>query len=100
MALKGDKGEFGEPSIHRLIKALDTHIKIGERDINSPFLMPIDNVITVPGRGTVVIGTIKRGTVKLKDSLQILGFGMDAKTSVSGIQAFKQSLPSAQVKYH
>ena len=96
LALKGDKGEFGEPSIHRLVNALDTHIKIGQRDTTSPFLMPIDNIISVPGRGTVVIGTVKRGTVKLKDPLQILGFGMDAKTHVTGIQAFKQSLPSAQ----
>ena len=49
------------------------------------------------GRGTVVIGTVKRGTVKLKDPLQILGFGMNAKTSVSGIQVFKQNVPTAQV---
>jgi len=96
LALQGDKGEFGEPSIHKLVQALDTHIKIGQRDTTSPFLMPIDNIISVPGRGTVVIGTVKRGTVKLKDPLQIFGFGMDAKTTVAGIQAFKQSQPSAQ----
>ena len=60
LALEGDQGPFGEPSIHKLINALDTHIKLGERDVTSPFLMPIDNIISVPGRGTVVIGTVKR----------------------------------------
>ena len=63
------------------------------------FLFLEDNIISVPGRGTVVIGTVKRGTVKLKDPLQIFGFGMDAKTTVAGIQAFKQSQSSAQVLY-
>lgn len=96
LALQGDQGTFGEPAIHRLIEALDTHVKVGDRDVSSPFLMPIDNIISVPGRGCVVIGTVKRGTVKLKDPLQILGFGMDSKTSVSGIQVFKQNVPSAQ----
>ena len=64
LALEGDQGPFGEPSIHKLINALDTHIKLGERDVTSPFLMPIDNIISVPGRGTVVIGTVKRKKAK------------------------------------
>ena len=98
-ALNGDKGPFGEPAIHKLIEALDSHIPLPNRDITSPFLMPIDNIISVPGRGTVVIGTVKRGKVKKGDPLQILGFGMNAKSSSSGIQVFKQNVPEALVSY-
>jgi len=52
----GDKGPYGEPSIHRLIEALDTYIELPKRDMEAPFLMPIDNLVSVPGRGTVAIG--------------------------------------------
>ena len=96
LALRGDQGEFGEPSIHKLIDALDRHIPDPQRDNQSPFLMPIDNFIGVPGRGTVVIGTIKRGCVKRGDALEILGFGANVKTSATAIQVFKQEVPQAQ----
>lgn len=96
-ALEGEQSEYGEPSIHRLIEALDNHIPLPQRDIDSPFLMPIDNIISVPGRGTVTIGTIKRGQVKKGDGLQIIGYGMDAITSVSGMQVFKKDVTVAKV---
>lgn len=54
----GDQGPYGEPSIHRLIDALDKYIDLPQRDLDAPFLMPIDNLVSVPGRGTVAIGEI------------------------------------------
>ena len=56
LKISGDKGPYGEPSIHRLIEALDTYIELPKRDMEAPFLMPIDNLVSVPGRGTVAIG--------------------------------------------
>ena len=97
LALKGDQGQYGEPCIHQLVKAMDRHIPLPQRDFLSPFLMPIDNILSVPGRGTVVIGTVKRGQVKKGDALRILGLGMDAKTNVSAIQAFKKDVVMAMV---
>ena len=96
LALKGDQGRYGEACIHKLIQALDEHIPLPQRDNQSPFLMPIDNFISVPGRGTVVIGTVKRGRVRKGDSLEILGFGANFKTSVTAIQVFKQEMLQAQ----
>ena len=70
LALEGNTGEYGEPSITRLLKTLDSYVDLPERDIKSPFLMPIDNILSVKGRGTVVIGTVKQGILKKKDALQ------------------------------
>lgn len=98
LALKGDQGEYGEPSIMRLIEALDRHVNLPTRDVSSPLLMPVDNIISVPGRGTVVIGTVKRGTVKKGDSVQVMGFGYNnSKATVSALQVFKKEVGSAQV---
>lgn len=66
LALQGDSSELGEPSIHRLLDALDKHIPNPVRDITSPFILPIDNAIGVPGRGSVCIGTIKQGNIESK----------------------------------
>ncbi len=57
LALEGDKGEFGEQSIRRLMSALDSHVPLPERDVDADLMMPVDNVVTIPGRGSVVIGT-------------------------------------------
>ena len=95
LALRGDQSKYGEPSIHQLVKALDHHIPLPQRDNQSPFLMPIDNFISVPGRGTVVIGTIKRGCLKKGAAMEVLGFGANIKTSVTGIQVFKQEQQEA-----
>lgn len=94
-ALKGDANEFGEPSVRKLLDAIDEYIPTPTRDISSPFLMPIDNAFTVPGRGTVVVGTVKRGTVLKNAEAELLGFDESRKTSVSDIQVFKKSVPSA-----
>jgi len=96
LALRGDQSKFGEPSIHQLVEALDSHIPLPQRDNQSPFLMPIDNFISVPGRGTVLIGTVKRGRVKKGAAMEVMGFGANVKTSVTGIQVFKQEVLEAQ----
>lgn len=96
LALQGDQGEYGERSIFELLKALDSFIPLPTRDFQSPFLLPIDSGFTVPGRGTVVVGTIVRGTMKKNDACELLGFGASIKTSLADIQVFKKSVPIAQ----
>lgn len=71
---------------------MDKHIPPIVRDLQSPFLMPIDNAFTVPGRGTVVVGTIKRGVMKRNDDADLMGFGYNIKTTLSDIQIFKKSV--------
>lgn len=96
LALNGDTSEYGEKSILKLLDAVDNYIPTPKRDITSPFLLPIDNCLLVPGRGTVVIGTLKRGTVKKNEKVTLLGFDEKLTTSVSDIQVFKQSVASAE----
>ncbi|XP_050423709.1 elongation factor Tu-like [Adelges cooleyi] len=96
LALNGDTSELGEKSIRKLLDAIDNHIPTPQRDYSSPFLLPIDNALLVPGRGAVVIGTIKRGTVNRNDKIDLIGFDEKISTSVSDIQIFKQSVPTAK----
>lgn len=72
---------------------MDEYVPPIVRDLKSPFLMPIDNAFTVPGRGTVVVGTIKRGIMKKNDDAELLGFGNNVKTTISDVQIFKESVP-------
>lgn len=76
--------------------AVDNYLPIPERDLTSPFLLPIDNCLAVPGRGTVVIGTLKRGIVCKNDKVELLGFDEKITTSVSDVHIFKKSMPSAK----
>lgn len=94
-ALHGDPSEHGVPSVQRLLDAMDEYIPRIVRDVTSPFLMPIDNAFTVPGRGTVVVGTIKRGVMKRNDDADLMGFGYNIKTTLSDIQIFRKSVPEA-----
>lgn len=94
-ALQGVDSEIGEQSIRKLLDAIDTFIPTPVRDVTSPFLLPIDNAFTLPGRGTVVVGTLKRGTMNKNAEAQLLGFGEDIKTTVSDMQVFKKSVPQA-----
>nr|CAD7445141.1 unnamed protein product [Timema bartmani] len=96
LALRGDTSEIGEPSIRRLLNAIDEHIPTPVRDYTSPSLLPIDNAFTVPGRGTVVIGTLYRGTLKKNAEVELLGFDENIKTTVSDVQVFKKSVPEAK----
>ncbi|XP_053620326.1 elongation factor Tu-like [Plodia interpunctella] len=94
-ALNGDQSEYGTQSIRKLLDTMDAYIPPIVRDIQSPFLMPIDNAFTVPGRGTVVVGTIKRGIMKRNDEANLVGFGYNIKTTLSDIQIFKKSVSEA-----
>jgi len=96
LALQGDESEYGAPSVRKLLDAIDQHIPTPERDIKSPFLLPIDNVFSVPGRGTVVVGTIKRGVMKKGDDADLMGHDVELKTVVSDLQVFKKSVGIAQ----
>lgn len=86
LALRGEDNELGEQSIHRLIRALDEYIPSPTRDLTSPFMLPIDNFFSVPGRGSVVIGTLKQGIMKKGAEAELLGFDRQIKTTVSNIQ--------------
>src|SRR5438552_2879902 len=80
LALEGDKGELGEPSIFKLAEALDTYIPQPERAIDGPFLMPVEDVFSISGRGTVVTGRVERGGVKVGEDLAIVGVKPTLKT--------------------
>ncbi|KAH8284497.1 hypothetical protein KR018_000864 [Drosophila ironensis] len=95
LALRGDTTEFGVPAVERLLSECDSFIPTPQRDFKAPFILPIDNAFTVPGRGTVVVGTIKRGTIARNADADLLGFNQNLKTSVSDIQIFRKSVPQA-----
>ena len=96
LALKGDESEMGAPSIRRLLAAIDEHIPTPQRDVTSPFWLPIDSAFTIPGRGTVVVGTIKKGSLKKGDEVELLGYGQKIKSVVTEIHVFRKAVPSAQ----
>lgn len=95
LALNGDTSEIGVPSILSLIDAVDNYIPTPVRDLDSPFQMPIDNAFSVTGRGTVVVGTIKRGVISKLDEAELLGFDQNLKTVVSDLQVFQKTVPKA-----
>ena len=97
-ALAAEKGEEeGLEAARELIKAVDEYIEVPERDIEKPFLMAIEDVFSIEGRGTVVTGRIDRGTVKLNEEVDILGMGRKPqKTTVTGIEMFNKSMKDAQ----
>ncbi|RZF45633.1 hypothetical protein LSTR_LSTR010584 [Laodelphax striatellus] len=95
MALNGESPEIGEQSIGKLMNAVDSYVDTPVRNYTAPFFMPINSSVTVGGRGTVVIGTIKQGTVKKNDNVDVLGFDKCQKTTISDIHIFKKSVPSA-----
>lgn len=93
LALRDDTSPFGVPSIENLLEHIDSYIPTPQRDIDSPFILPIDNAFTVPGRGTVVVGTIKRGTIVKNAECDLLGFNQNINTTVADIQIFRKSIP-------
>jgi len=90
--LEGDKGEFGEQAIAKLMDACDSYIPEPKRDIDKPFIMPIEDVFTISGRGTVVTGRVERGIVKVGDEVEIVGIKPTTKTTVTGIEMFRKLL--------
>ena len=86
----------GVESVTKLMEALDTYIPVPERDVDKPFLMPIEDVFSISGRGTVVTGRIERGTVKVGEEIEIIGFKPTEKKIVTGVEMFRKLLDSGQ----
>lgn len=96
-ALNGDESDLGAPSIRKLMEAVDTYIPLPKRDIDKPFLMPIEGVFSIAGRGTVATGRIEKGSIKVGSPVQVVGLNekpMD--TTVTGIEMFKKDLEEGQ----
>ena len=92
LALEGGDQEMGEDSIHSLMKAVDDEIPTPERPIDQPFLMPIEDVFSISGRGTVVTGRIERGVVTVGDEIEIVGIRSTQKTTCTGVEMFRKLL--------
>jgi elongation factor Tu len=91
-ALEGDQGELGEPSILQLMEAVDTFIPEPKRDVDKAFLMSVEDVFTISGRGTVATGRIERGKVKVGEEVEIVGMKATVKTVVTGVEMFRKVL--------
>lgn len=92
LALQENQSEYGVPSIEKLLSYIDSYIPTPTRDFKSPFVLPIDNAFTVSGRGTVVVGTIKKGIINKNDEANLLGFDQNIRTTVSDVHIFKKSV--------
>ncbi len=95
-ALEGDQSDLGEPSIVKLSEALDAYIPQPKRAVDGPFLMPIEDVFSISGRGTVVTGRIERGIVKVNDEIEIVGIKPTTKTTVTGVEMFRKLLDQGE----
>ena len=95
-ALEGDQSDIGEPSIFRLADALDSYIPTPERAIDQPFLLPIEDVFSISGRGTVVTGRVERGIVKVGEEIEIVGIVPTVKTTCTGVEMFRKLLDQGQ----
>ncbi|MDO9067026.1 MAG: elongation factor Tu [Deltaproteobacteria bacterium] len=91
-ALEGEKSELGEDSVTRLMEAVDAYIPQPERAIDKPFLMPVEDVFSISGRGTVATGRVERGIVKVGEEIEIVGIKKTAKTTVTGVEMFRKLL--------
>jgi elongation factor Tu len=96
LALEGDQSEYGEPAILKLAEALDTYIPMPERAIDGTFLMPVEDVFSISGRGTVVTGRIERGIVKVGEEIEIVGIKPTLKTTCTGVEMFRKLLDQGQ----
>ena len=95
-ALEGDAGELGEVAIMALADALDSYIPTPERAIDKPFLLPIEDVFSISGRGTVVTGRVERGIVKVGEEIEIVGIKATVKTTCTGVEMFRKLLDQGQ----
>ena len=96
MALNGEGGEIGENSILKLMEAVDTYIPTPERLVDQPFLMPVEDVFTISGRGTVATGRVERGKVHVGDTIEIVGIRETQTTTVTGVEMFRKLLDEGQ----
>ena len=92
MALEGDQSDIGVPSIIKLVEALDTYIPEPVRVLDKPFLLPVEDVFSISGRGTVVTGRVERGIVKVGDEIEIVGIKPTTKTTCTGVEMFRKLL--------
>jgi elongation factor Tu len=95
-ALEGDKSDLGEGAILKLMDAVDSYIPQPERPIDKPFLMPVEDVFSISGRGTVATGRVERGVVKVGEEVEIVGIRETAKTVVTGVEMFRKLLDQGQ----
>ena len=95
-AMEGDKGELGEQAILKLMEAVDSYIPDPKRDLDKPFLMPIEDVFSITGRGTVGTGRIERGVIKINDEVEIVGIGSHKKAVVTGVEMFRKEMDQGQ----
>jgi len=95
-ALEGDQSDIGEPSIVKLAEALDSYIPQPKRAVDGPFLMPVEDVFSISGRGTVVTGRIERGIVKVGDEIEIVGIRDTQKSTVTGVEMFRKLLDQGE----
>jgi elongation factor Tu len=95
-AMEGDKGEMGEGAIMKLAEALDSYIPQPKRVIDKPFLMPVEDVFSISGRGTVVTGRVERGVIKVGEEIEIVGLRPTVKTVCTGVEMFRKLLDEGQ----
>ncbi|WP_242393467.1 elongation factor Tu [Anaeromyxobacter oryzisoli] len=95
-ALEGDKGELGEPAIQQLLDAVDSYIPTPKRATDKPFLMPVEDVFSISGRGTVATGRVERGVVKVGEEVEVVGLRPTVKTVVTGVEMFRKLLDEGQ----
>ncbi len=95
-ALNGEKGEFADQAVLKLFEALDAYVPLPERPIDKPFLMPIEDVFSISGRGTVVTGRIERGKIKVGEEVEIVGIRPTTKTTVTGVEMFRKLLDAGE----
>jgi elongation factor Tu len=96
LALEGDTGPLGEQAIFALADALDSYIPTPERAVDGTFLLPVEDVFSISGRGTVVTGRIERGICKVGDEIEIVGIKATAKTTCTGVEMFRKLLDQGQ----
>src|SRR5512136_2554201 len=95
-ALEGDQSEIGVPSVVKLVEEMDQYIPVPKREVDKPFLMPVEDVFSISGRGTVVTGRIERGIVKVNDEVEIVGLKDTQKTTCTGVEMFRKLLDRGQ----
>jgi elongation factor Tu len=95
-ALEGDDSEYGEPSVMQLLEAVDEYIPEPERDIDRDFLLAVEDVFTIQGRGTVATGRVESGKISLNEEIEVVGIRPTRKTVVTGVEMFNKSMDSAQ----
>ena len=95
-ALEGDTSEIGAPSVEKLVAEMDAYIPVPKRDVEKPFLMPIEDVFSISGRGTVVTGRVERGVIKVGEDVEIVGIRDTQRTTCTGVEMFRKLLDEGQ----